>query len=294
MEQGPWRALAEFAGGTVGGALQALVGHPLDLVKTRLQTDPGRYAGAVDCLKQTVRGEGMHGLFMGVSAPLVLNGAMTAIMFSTNGRCKRAVAGARGKDVGKLGFVEQTLAAWMTAPVYCFFLTPVELVKARLQVARTAGTAPPYTGPLSCVRHTLRSEGVRGLFRGFYATTAMRVVGSPCYFVSYQQARTWLTDGGRRQTTASTALVAGGFSGVAFWTVAFPADLIKSRMQTDRTGDGAKTSPLSAARKIYAERGLQGFFRGYMPCLLRAPFANAASFLGVEMTLRAAGQRTAF
>eukprot|EP01062_Namystynia_karyoxenos_P067979 TRINITY_DN62135_c0_g1_i1.p1 TRINITY_DN62135_c0_g1~~TRINITY_DN62135_c0_g1_i1.p1 ORF type:complete len:322 (+),score=50.82 TRINITY_DN62135_c0_g1_i1:70-966(+) len=293
-ESGAARVLAEFAGGTVGGALQALVGQPLDLVKTRLQTaQPGRYAGPADCFAQTLRGEGVRGLFKGVSGPLVLNGAMTAIMFSTNGSCKRAVAWARGKDPTALNFPEQTAAAWMTAPIYCTFLTPVELVKARLQV-RVSGADAPYSGPLGCVRHTLAADGVRGLFRGWVPTTAMRIVGSPCYFVSYQFARDWLTDGGRLPTTASTVLQAGGFSGVAFWTVAFPADVIKSRVQTATASGGEAQGPLGAAAAIFREGGLRAFFRGFLPCLVRAPFANAASFYGVEMTLKVCGYTTAF
>jgi hypothetical protein len=37
-QQHHWRAMQELAGGTVGGALQAIVGHPLDTIKTRLQS----------------------------------------------------------------------------------------------------------------------------------------------------------------------------------------------------------------------------------------------------------------
>ena len=53
--------------------------------------------GAVDCLQRTVRTEGVSGLFKGLSAPLVMAGALNAILFSVNGTCKRVVAGcARG------------------------------------------------------------------------------------------------------------------------------------------------------------------------------------------------------
>ena len=53
--------------------------------------------GAVDCLQRTVRTEGVSGLLKGLSAPLVMAGALNAILFSVNGTCKRVVAGcARG------------------------------------------------------------------------------------------------------------------------------------------------------------------------------------------------------
>merc|ERR1719422_1118077 len=61
-----------------------------------------------------------------------------------------------------------------------FVLTPVELVKCRLQVqaglaaaaeataAAATGTAAPrlYKGPVDCIMQIVRAEGVQGLWRG--------------------------------------------------------------------------------------------------------------------------------
>lgn len=39
---------------------------------------------------------------------------------------------------------------------------------------------------------------------------------------------------------------------------------------------------LDAAKKIYAQHGATGFFRGITPCLLRAFPANGAAFVSYE------------
>lgn len=48
------------------------VGHPFDTVKVRLQTtDKSHFRGPVDCLMQTLRKEGLSGLYKGATPPLV-------------------------------------------------------------------------------------------------------------------------------------------------------------------------------------------------------------------------------
>lgn len=55
-----------------GKELTAAVGHPFDTVKVRLQTtDKAQFKGPLDCVLQTVRNEGVRGLYKGASPPLV-------------------------------------------------------------------------------------------------------------------------------------------------------------------------------------------------------------------------------
>lgn len=63
---GEFRTAIELLGGGVGGVAQALVGHPLDLVKVRLQGQAQSgtaYAGMMDCVVKTGRQEGLLGLY---------------------------------------------------------------------------------------------------------------------------------------------------------------------------------------------------------------------------------------
>jgi hypothetical protein len=47
-----------LCGGTAGIS-GIFIGHPLDLIKIRLQTQPGKYLSALDCFSKTVRNEGI-------------------------------------------------------------------------------------------------------------------------------------------------------------------------------------------------------------------------------------------
>lgn len=75
--------------------------------------------------------------------------------------------------------------------------------------------------------------------------------------------------------------LAGGIAGMSMWLAVFPIDTIKTKLQASST----RQNMLSATKEIYLQRGgIKGFFPGLGPALLRSFPANAATFLGVEMT----------
>lgn len=54
-------------------------------------------------------------------------------------------------------------------------LTPVDLIKIRLQIAtdrraKKSSLQSPQAGPLGLVRNIVRREGIKGLYRGWTAT----------------------------------------------------------------------------------------------------------------------------
>ncbi|KAL4675683.1 hypothetical protein H8959_009828 [Pygathrix nigripes] len=60
-----------------GGMCLLFLGHPLDTVKVRLQTQPPNlprqppmYSGTLDCLPKTLR-RGITGLYQGMAAPII-------------------------------------------------------------------------------------------------------------------------------------------------------------------------------------------------------------------------------
>lgn len=69
-------AFATAAIGGFSGALGASLVYPLNVLRTRLQTQgtsihPRTYTGIVDVTRQTVRGEGWRGLFKGLTPNLL-------------------------------------------------------------------------------------------------------------------------------------------------------------------------------------------------------------------------------
>lgn len=69
-------SITTAAMGGFSGAFGASVVYPINLLRTRLQTQgtkehPRTYTGIVDCTKQTLKGEGVRGLFKGITPNLI-------------------------------------------------------------------------------------------------------------------------------------------------------------------------------------------------------------------------------
>lgn len=80
-------------------------------------------------------------------------------------------------------------------------------------------------------------------------------------------------------------MLAGGTAGVAMWSVAIPPDTIKSRLQS--APSGTYSGFLDCARKLIAADGVTALWKGFGPAMARAFPANAATFVGVELSLKA-------
>jgi len=93
-------------------------------------------------------------------------------------------------------------------------------------------------------------------------------------------------------SSVTTTLLAGGLAGCVCWTVSYPQDVIKSRLQLQPLGrlpiyQTSRFIPdggfFSCMRAIIREEGKMALWKGYTPCLLRAFPANAAGFFAYEM-----------
>ena len=283
------KTFVDLVGGTFGGSLQALVGHPFETVKVRLQNQQTAGGSLRDVVRSIVREEGVTALYKGVTAPFFANGFLNAVLFSANSLAKDAVGVAAGRaSHAELDLHHIVMAAWLTAPIYCGALVPVEVVKVRLQAQKghvADSAALKYRGPIHCFQRTLAEEGLAGVYRGYGATVCMRAWALPFYFASYEFAKKSLTPSGEAPSTAAS-LAAGSFAGMSFWTAGFPLDTIKTRLQARSGGAEFGLAAVGKeARAIMASpRGIHTFFDGLLPCILRAAPANAAVFVAVEWT----------
>ena len=199
---------------------------------------------------------------------------------------KRIVHKDKTKEISKKELLQASL---MTVPVYCSVLTPVDMVKNRLQIQSYAAEKS-YTGPFDCFSKVLKTEGFKGVFQGFFTTCSMRFVGIPFYFLSYEATKNYLKNENDKKVSSVVSLsliffvvnffvVAGGVAGASFWTVSYPLDQLKTRIQVQKLD---KKPFLNHVKDLYAEGGLKRFYSGFAPCFVRGIIANSVVFFGVE------------
>lgn len=294
-----WPAVRRFIAGYASGISLVLVGHPFDTIKVRLQTDggggvdqPKRFNGVVDCVKQTVRKEGIKGLYKGMAAPLAMTGGVNCLLFGTQYNIVAQLEKMQGLAPGTASVTTTMQAAVMSGALIGLVVTPMEGIKARLQVQYNAEAgAAQYKGPIDCARKVYAKLGWKGIYRGHAAVTLCRMsnysyFGAYAYFID--KAPKTNSDGspvtGFKKTAGS--LMAGSMAGVAYWLSCYPMDVIKNKLQA-----APDTSPpkyrgiVDVAQQIWRTAGVRGFFVGFSACCLRAMPANAAAFAGFELAM---------
>lgn len=174
-----------------------------------------------------------------------------------------------------------------------FVLTPVELVKCRIQApAEAAAGTGVGTGaraaplrPLAVMRDIFRHEGLLGFWHGQLGTLIREAGGCAAWFGSKETTSNLFQQRNlRRARTAAereAALrdplplwqqaVAGASAGVSYNFLFFPADTVKSRMQT-ATGGADRRSFAGETVALWRQAGLKGFYRGCgITCVRSAP-----------------------
>ncbi|CAG5127154.1 unnamed protein product [Candidula unifasciata] len=285
-------AIKDFVAGGVGGVCCVVAGHPLDTVKVRLQTmpkpaagQPPMFKGTFDCLMKTVTKEGFFGLYKGMAAPVTGVAPIFAICFLGFGIGKRL----QQKHEDEVLTYPQLFKAGMLAGVFTtVIMAPGERIKCLLQIQQEASVADrKYKGPIDCAKKIYKEGGIRSVYRGTAATLLRDVPASGMYFTSYEWLQRVLTPKGhdRSEMSISRTIFAGGMAGIANWAVAIPPDVLKSRLQTAPHG-AYPNGVRDVIRHIVKEEGVMSLYKGFTPIMLRAFPANAACFLGYELSMK--------
>lgn len=309
-EQGT--SLKGFVGGTVSGLTKLVVGHPFDTIKVRMQCSPlGTYKGPLDCFLQLARRESILGLYKGATPP-ALGWALTdSVLLGSLHNYRRMFArftGSNTEDGARLPIRYHALAGLMAGWTNSFVTTPVELIKAKLQMqtqrvsihipgqAHTTVGAREYSGPVDCARQVVAKHGLRGMWHALPATLLFRS-SFAAMFGSYEYFQTMFASwkGSTWELSPGTiTFLSGGLAAEVFWLTAFPADVIKNRMMADSLKSPRYPTMKSAFLSVWRSPGpdasvfrrIRVYYTGFLPCLLRAFPTNAAALFAFETAMR--------
>ncbi|KAG5579296.1 hypothetical protein H5410_049923 [Solanum commersonii] len=165
---------------------------------------------------------------------------------------------------------------------------PFDTVKVKLQKHNTEACGIKYKNGLHCAARILKTEGVKGLYRGATSSFIGMAFESSLVFGIYSQTKLLLQggpDGGKPQPQAIVPSAAFGGAIISF--ILCPAELVKCRMQVQGADSVVPSSsryagPLECALKTVKCEGITGIFRGGFTTLLRESFGNAVFFSTYE------------
>ncbi|TBU61156.1 mitochondrial carrier [Dichomitus squalens] len=319
------RALKDITFGSIAGIASKFFEHPFDLTKVRLQSQvldaQARFSGPLDCLLQTWKKEGVAGLYRGLPAPIVGAMAENASLFWSYTEIQNAIKWANGiPATSQLSLGQLALAGAGAGSITSFVLTPIELVKCKMQVqmlmtpptasfSATAASASTYPagaaalsasppppsipklpGPIAVLTSVVRETGLRGLWLGHTGTLIRETGGGAAWFAAKEGAaglllqRRGLAPSDKKELRAWESAAAGSCAGVAYNVALFPADTVKSAMQTEaelrgpRAG-GERPSFFGTGREMWRRGGVRGLYAGCGITVARAVPSSALIFM---------------
>lgn len=308
-------ALKDIAFGSIAGVIGKVVEYPFDTVKVRLQSQPDhlplRYTGPLDCFRQSLAQDGVRSLYRGVSAPLVGAGAETASLFFSYRVAQDLLrATILPANIGdKLPLTALVASGAMSGGITSLILTPIELVKCRMQVPLHSATdlsLGPRTGlssatisPFAVIADVYRREGLIGFWRGQLGTLIREMGGSAAWFGSYETLSLLFKNRlAAQQGTISAAnvdlpiyqqMAAGAVAGMSYNFLFYPADTIKSKIQTGDLAEIGTTRQTftGVGRALWRTHGLKGLYRGCGITVARSAPSSALIFTIYEALRKA-------
>jgi solute carrier family 25 (mitochondrial carnitine/acylcarnitine transporter), member 20/29 len=202
-------------------------------------------------------------------------------------------------NASKLTYTQYYLAGAYAGVGNSVLSGPIEHIRIKLQT-QPSGENRLYNGPIDCIRKIYRIDGIAGIYRGQIPTILREAQAYGLWFLTYEYlVQHSIRAGTQRDNLPTWKLCAfGGIAGLVYWIGSYPLDVIKSRMQSDvgltreiprdmaefkrkleSVGVQRKYKDMfDCSRKIFAESGLAGFWRGIAPTLVRAIPCSAGTF----------------
>lgn len=139
----------------------------------------------------------------------------------------------------------------------CLVLAPAEVIKQNAQMLTSSKSTS-----LVALREVSR-HSARRLFTGYTALVARNLPFTALQFPLFEALRTHLgkdaKEKGLMRTGWTSGVSAGTAGALAAW-ITTPSDVVKTRMMLAASGEREGVGIV--LRKIYAEKGVGGFFRG--------------------------------
>lgn len=275
------RDRVQFLGGadeeTVCSRLQDAVScHPVDVVKTQAHVTKGTVTPFARALASQARTHGVASLYRGVLPACLRPQALC--MYVGFEWSKRLVSSDSRTKTTREAFA----AGWLTAYVESACVTPFETVKVRMQ---TKENMKRYASSIACAREIARTEGLRGLYAGFWPTCLRNNVFNSCYFGTIQWCKSYLPSPESFSQQASQNIGVGIIAGLVATAFKMPFDILKSRMQGQvPNAAGALEYPtmMAAAEKIVRTEGPMAFYKGTAVTAARITLGFPISFVAFE------------
>lgn len=253
--------------GAVHAVLTIIVGYPFDLVKSRMQA--GLCSNGFDCVKKTLKHEGIKGLYRGSSMPLVSHMLKRPVQYPIAEWMKNEM------NKSNSVFYNYIIGAanGLASPIIG---TPLQVVKISMQTSVSKiDTVQINKNSWYYIKYNYKQNGFMGFYRGFIPTIVKDTVFSMSFIGTYYSMRdrfgtdTW-------QQNFMNGCIAHSLT----WYMFIPIDYVKTIIQKSESKIGIR----QVVYDSYNKHGLRVFWKGVIPACLRTVPVSGLAMSGYEYT----------
>lgn len=247
---------ASVGAGMFAGVCGIFVGYPFDTMKVKLQFS------AIGQRQEQIpfNFKGIQLLYKGVLIPMITAGLMQSLNFGLYDTSKRYILKKWSNSISEVN--SAFIGGAASGLLMSIITTPAQLLKIQLQTHVT------LTLSQLLYRDIYQTGRWYILYRGFAVTAFSDCLGRGIYMYSYEASKKFLIDVTNNEYSPLTIrMISAAYAGVISWLLLFPADTIKTLVQSTYFGPSARTY-LFQLTKDY--KGIRVLYRGCLYAVIRA------------------------
>jgi adenine nucleotide transporter 17 len=306
-------SFADGCAGASGGISAISVFYPLNIIRTRLQTDdPTKPRTMAQCFKDILSEGGIPALYTGWWAQIIALGSSNFVYFYVYNmlkviiqrKTKRVITPTMNLAVGAVAGVVNVL---MTTPLWmmCTQLAVQRKKKKKAELKAAEGTKTatggtdekavvpekktrePYKGMWDGLTRCYKDEGIGGLWKGL-GPNLMLVSNPTIHFFVYERLRVMMQRISEKRGSTITSFeffCLGAMAKATATLLTYPVQVAQSQLRNDRADkDGKKkfTGTVDCLTKLYKMRGFSAWFQGMYAKLWQTVLTAAFQFMTYE------------
>ncbi|KAI8991555.1 mitochondrial carrier domain-containing protein [Mycotypha africana] len=270
-----------FYFGGAASCVAAVVVHPFDLTKVRLQNTKGNARhGMFTTMLKIANNEGFFRLYAGLSASILRQATYSTVRFGVYEKLKDFISKGSNKkaNVGELLICSSIAGALGGA---CG--NPGDVINVRMQ---NDGQLPPqqrrnYKHAIDGIIRITKEEGTSALFRGVGPNINRAILMTSSQCVSYDIFKSLFLNHTSLKDGIFLHLTSSVLAGLVATTVCSPVDVIKTRIMSASTNDH-RMSATAITKQMFKTEGIASFFKGWTPAFIRLGPQTIITFVVLE------------
>lgn len=258
-----------FVYGGISGIISRTLTSPFERLKILQQNEPLLYSkgNPIKSLQFVIKNEGFLSIFNGNLINCIRIFPQSAIQVGTYEISKKNL-----QEHNIYNFYNYFLSGSIAGLTSSFAVHPLETIRSKLS-AQTHKNS--YNGIYDCATKIYINDGIKGFYKGNVITLIGAVPFQGINFVTYQSLK---------NNGSYNSLINGSIAGFLSVSATYPFDVIKRKLQlSNELGNPLYKGSYDCIKLTISKYGIQGLYKGLLPCYLKIIPANAIFFTSLEI-----------